>query len=123
MSDSRDEPDLERNELPSMISVPTSHQTSMYIFSYPSYLLRCFLCFQYLQSHLLIRFVDANQSQSFSIRRKIRLYDAQTRLPVGIYLDDDNTLRLKHVRLIYPHATTVKGFLPNQKESDLYESF
>ncbi|CAF4844594.1 unnamed protein product [Rotaria sp. Silwood1] len=67
--------------------------------------------------------IDKTESTSeahvVSLPKRIRLYDAQTGVPVGIYLENDNTLNLKNVQLIYPTATTVKCFFPGQTDPDL----
>ncbi|CAF2756128.1 unnamed protein product [Rotaria sp. Silwood2] len=67
---------------------------------------------------------DKTQSTSeahvVSLPKKIRLYDAQTGVSVGIYLENNNTLNSKNVQLIYPTATTVKCFFPGETDPDLF---
>ena len=58
----------------------------------------------------------SNVSDVILPRKKIRLLDAQTGLPIGIYLEDDNTLSLKNVRLVYPNATTIKCVFAGELE-------
>ncbi|CAF1397463.1 unnamed protein product, partial [Didymodactylos carnosus] len=55
-----------------------------------------------------------SESRFAPFMQTIQLYDAQTGMPIGVYLENDNTLSLNNVQLVYPNATTVKCILSDQ---------